>query len=550
MKNDDKIWKACIYARLSRDDGDKSESDSITNQRALIHDYAKTQPQIQICGERVDDGYSGVTFERPGFMAMMDDINSGLYNCVIVKDLSRFGRNWIESGRYIEQIFPYIGVRFIAVNDHYDSMVAKNNNDNITLPFKNLINDAYAADISRKIRSQLDVKRRNGEFIGSFAAYGYIKDPNNRNKLIVDEFAANVVMDIFKWRIAGMSNQNIAARLNEMGILSPCEYKRESGLRYSSPFKKNTKSLWSAVAVGRILANEVYIGVTEQGKRTSKSHKVKNRINKSKTDWTRVEETHEPIVSRHDFALVVELLKQDVRVAPGKDELYPFSGLLKCADCKQNMIRKLIPNGDTKYVYYVCGTNKNHKTCSPHRINETHLINAVLLSIKAHIANIVEMERVLRHIQSLPLNKHNVKKLDNQLTAKRREMEKYQSRKLKLHEDLQDGIIDRDEYIRYKAEFTKLCNAAEAAAERLSAEMDDLINNRGNTQMWLEHFIRHQNIDELTRGIAVNLVEKIYVHENNTINIVFKYQYNFDRAMNYIKSVESVKRKDDAPCPA
>ncbi len=198
------VYSACIYTRLSRDDSDKeekAESNSITNQKALIRDFLSGHPEIEIVSEHEDDGYSGVNFDRPGFNAMMDEIRSGKVNCVVVKDLSRFGRNYIEAGNYIERVFPFMNVRFIAINDGYDSAEKRSQSDSLIIPFKNLINDAYCKDISIKIRSQLEIKRKKGEYIGSFAAYGYLKDPQDKNKLIVDPFAAEVVRSIFRWKL-------------------------------------------------------------------------------------------------------------------------------------------------------------------------------------------------------------------------------------------------------------------------------------------------------------------------------------------------------------
>jgi DNA invertase Pin-like site-specific DNA recombinase len=542
---DKRVWNACLYIRLSREDGDKEESESITNQRALITEYSKARPEIRICSERVDDGFSGVDFNRPSFIAMMSDIKAGLIDCVIVKDLSRFGRNWIESGKYIEQIFPYIGVRFIAINDNYDSLVAKNANDNISLPFKNLINDAYARDISVKTKSQLEIKCKKGDFIGSFAVYGYLKDERNHNKLVIDEFAANVVRDIFKWRIEGLSNQGVANRLNDMGVLSPYEYKREKGMRFSTAFKKGSKAEWSAVAVARILKNEVYLGVLEQGKKISKSYKIKERINKSKDEWIRVENTHEPIISNEDFLLVAELLKHDVRVSPVQETVYLFSGWLKCADCGQNMIRKLVPSGDKKYAYYVCSAHKQNKVCSPHNISETLLEQAVFQSIRHHIGSIVEIERILKFIETLPLKQLDVQKLDKQIMAKKQELLKYNMRKTKLYEDLQDGIIDQNEYVRYKDDFTKLYNEAEQALFRLNREIEDIVENRTDRHQWITHFTEHKNIDSLSRALLVKLVDKIYIYEGNKLEILFKYKYHFDRVLNLIEMVGEVSEHNN-----
>ena len=537
---DERTWKCALYFRLSKEDGDKVESDSITNQKNLVTEYVKSRPELRICSERVDDGYSGVDFQRPDFIAMMDDIKAGLIDCVIVKDLSRFGRNWVEMGKYLDQLFPHIGVRFIAINDNVDSLHARSDNDNITIPFKNIINDAYCRDISIKTKSHLDMKRKKGYFIGAFAVYGYIKDSENHNKLVIDDNAAFVVRDIFRWRIDGMSCQGISNRLNDTGILSPYEYKREMGMQFSTVFKRKSRALWSAVAVSRILKNEVYIGTLEQGKKTSKSYKVRERIEKSKEEWIKVENTHEPIVSVEDFVLVAQLLKHDVRVAPNEETVYLFSGLLKCAECKRNMVRKLVPSGDKKYSYYVCSTNKQTRECSSHNISEALLEQAVFESIKHHIANIIEVERVLRFIETLPLKQLDVQKLDKQIQAKKQEMNKYLIRKTKLYEDFQDGIIDKDELAQLKVSFSTRHDDAEKALFKLTNELDDIMANRTDKHFWIEHFKQYENIDALSRKMLVNLIDVIYVYEGNRIHIKFKYQYHFDRAVSFIETVSGI----------
>lgn len=291
-----KIYHAAIYVRLSKEDGDvagacKAESNSISNQKEFIRDFLKDKEDIVVVSERVDDGYSGSNFERPSFKLMLEDIKKGIVDCVVVKDLSRFGREYIDSGRYIERLFPALGVRFIAINDGYDSLDGKDQSDEIIIPFKNLINDAYCRDISVKIRSHLEVKRKNGEFIGSFAPYGYRKDEENRNRLVIDPVAAGVVREIFRMKLHGMSQDAIAGRLNETGVLSPMEYKNASGSNYQTSFKTGERALWSSVTVRRILENEFYIGNLVQGRQTTPNHKVKKPVVKPEKDWVRVEKT-------------------------------------------------------------------------------------------------------------------------------------------------------------------------------------------------------------------------------------------------------------------
>ncbi|MCM1305618.1 MAG: recombinase family protein, partial [Butyrivibrio sp.] len=259
-----KTYHAAVYLRLSKEDGEvagggKAQSNSISNQKGLVMDYLKSHADIQVYSVYVDDGWSGVDFERPEFQRMLDDIREGAVDCVVVKDLSRFGRNYIESGRYIEKIFPMLGVRFIAVNDGYDSLDGQYGSD-MLIPFKNLVNDAYCRDISVKIRSHMDIKRKNGEYIGAFAAYGYLKDAGNKNHLVVDGYAADVVRDIFAMKLCGMGVKAIAEKLNRDGILSPLQYKKSIGIRLETSFQKNPKAKWSYNAVLRVLKNEVYVG--------------------------------------------------------------------------------------------------------------------------------------------------------------------------------------------------------------------------------------------------------------------------------------------------
>lgn len=324
------VYTADAYFRLSREDGDKAESDSIVNQKALVREFLKAHPEIQVYKEQVDDGYTGVSFERPAFQEMLEDIRAGRVNCVIVKDLSRFGRNYIEAGRYIEKIFPYLGVRFIAINDNIDTATEMSASDEMLIPFKNLINDAYCRDISVKVRSHLDVKRESGQYISPFAPYGYKKSPENKNQLVVDEKAAAIVRQIFKWKIEGMSAARIADKLNGLGIPTPMDYKRMNGENYQCCFRKKEDSKWTANSVRRILCNEVYTGVLVQGKTFSPSYKIRKRIPKEEKDWIRCENCHEAIISAEEFGQVKRSYQQDTRVAPRREALYTFSGIAKC----------------------------------------------------------------------------------------------------------------------------------------------------------------------------------------------------------------------------
>ena len=325
MHLDKELYKAAIYLRISRDDEDKSESDSIQNQRDLLKAFIDKDPQIELIDEFVDDGYTGTNFDRPGFMKMMEMVQNDCINCIIVKDLSRLGRNYIETGKYIDKIFPMAGVRFISVNDNYDSCRGFNDADQIVIPFKNLINDSYCRDISMKIRSQLDIKRKNGKFIGAWAGYGYKKDPNDKTHLIIDEPAAEIVKLIFNMKLEGYSASKIADYLNEMGVLTPLQYKRSLGMNCNVGYWKGDNPHWVSPMVGRILKNELYIGNLAQGKCRKINYKVKKNVPVDESEWIKVAGTHEPIVSRAVFDAVQRVLARDTRTSPHEEKVGIFS---------------------------------------------------------------------------------------------------------------------------------------------------------------------------------------------------------------------------------
>ena len=269
-------WLCGSYVRLSKEDidaikGGKDESNSVTNQKAMIRSYLEEHPELELYEEYVDDGYTGVNFDRPDFKRLMEDVKDRRINCIIVKDLSRFGRNYIEAGKYLEQVFPFLGVRFIAITDDIDTGRQQSDSEQFILPFKNLFNDTYSRDISTKVRSHLAIKRKNGQFVGSFACYGYLKDPADHNKLVIDPEAAEVIKQIFYWKIQGLSTERIADKLNDLGILCPMEYKHSLGMKVSTNFRTKGKAQWAPKSVLRILKNDIYIGIMTQGKKTTPS---------------------------------------------------------------------------------------------------------------------------------------------------------------------------------------------------------------------------------------------------------------------------------------
>ena len=530
-----KIWNTTLYLRLSRDDGDKEESNSITGQRELLRDYISQRPEFREYAVRVDDGFSGSTFERPSFQKMIEDVKAGRTDCIIVKDLSRFGRNYLDAGEYIEKIFPFLGVRFIAVNDNYDSLGDKKASDDLIIPFKNLINEAYCRDISVKIRLQLEIKRKNGQFLGSFAAFGYLKDEQNKNKLVVDQYAADIVRDIFKWKLEGVSPQDIADALNKLGVLSPMEYKRSLGMKFTTSFKTNAKATWSAGTVIRILKNPIYSGVLVQGKETTPSYKVHKRITKDESEWSVIEDSHEAIISKIDFDSVQKVLKCDTRRSPGGKAVGLFSGMVFCGDCGASMVRKTVPAGEKKYVYYVCSAHKQNKSCSPHRMRDTTLEEIVLDSLKQHISEVVDMSELLAITDTAPLRTAQAQKVQRQLDKKHEEYEKLQKLLMSLYENLADGIIDREEYTRLKASFTTRADEAEKQMDALREQLED-IHNHGTENAWMNEFVKRQGLTSLDRAVVVALIDKILIHSNDVVEIIYRWQDEFAWQLDILRS--------------
>lgn len=528
------IYTADAYFRLSKEDGDKAESDSIVNQRALVKEFLKAHPDIQLFREKVDDGFSGVNFERPAFKEMLEDIKSGRVNCVIVKDLSRFGRNYIEAGRYIEKIFPYLGVRFIAINDSIDTASGMSAADEMLIPFKNLINDAYCRDISLKVRSHLGVKRENGQYISPFAPYGYKKSPDNKNQLAVDETAASVVRQIFKWKIGGMSGIRIAGKLNEMGIPTPMEYKRMNGERYESGFRKKADSQWTANSVKRILCNEVYTGVLLQGKTSSPSYKVRKRAMKEEKDWVRCENCHEAVVSLEDFRLVQQSFEQDTRVAPEEQALYLFSGIAKCGHCGGNMTRRTVPAKGKKYIYLVCVENKNGSRCSFRKsVPLKKFEETILQIINIHIENVFELSRMLEAAQRIPYCGYLSEKLQDGIKDKEALIEKKRRYAAGIYEDLKEGVITNTEYQELKAAFRSQIGALEEEILALRQEMEKTARERDDKVRWAARFIEYRGFQQLTREILLNLVEEIRIFDSDRIEVIFKYQTEYEEACRY-----------------
>ena len=530
----EKVYRTAIYARLSKDDGDKVESNSIVSQKAMCEEYIANHGDLELVETFVDDGYSGVDFNRPDFKRMEQAVREKRIDAIVCKDLSRFSRNYIEGGRYLEKIFPVLGVRFIAINDSYDTLTGDPSSDSFIIPFKNLINDTYCKDISVKIRTNLDVKRRKGEYVGAYAPYGYMKDPDDKNRLVVDEYAGNIVRQIFSLYKDGVSICRIADHLNELGVLSPMEYKISSGLHYDSAFRTGNTAKWSYKAVKRILSNEVYIGVLAQGKRGTPNYKVHKIQTKEESDWIKVEDTHEALITYDDFMAVRIMLGRDMRSVGADTEDNLFSGFIYCADCGQPMTRKVVPGGKKNYYYYVCSSNKRHEGCTAHSISTKEVETAVTNAVKDHVTDVLDMSDTLEYIERLPSANRAVFNYEAQIAKLEEEIDRCRKMKLRIYEDLSDGVITKKEYADFRNQYTAMLEDKSASLERVKRERKDAEITGDTERAWVTLFRQYENIEELTRRALMAMVDKVLVYEKHGVEVSFKYGDEYLRARDFI----------------
>lgn len=532
-------YKAAVYVRLSKEDvnlsyGRKTESNSISNQKQLIFDFLKNKSNIEIVSVRIDDGYTGTNYNRPAFQLMLDDIKAGLVNCVVVKDLSRFGREYIDAGKYIDRLFPFYGVRLIAVNDGIDT-ITKDTADEFGITVRNLFNDNYCRDISIKTRSSLKVKRKNGEYTGSFTPYGYKRSDKEHNRLVVDEYPASIVQDIFKWKLTGMNQKGIADKLNNMGVLAPAEYKRSVGMSYKSGFKLKSNSLWTAVTVRRILTNEIYVGNLVQGVRTTPNYKLKTCKINTREDCCVIEENHEPLITRKQFDLVQRLLLLDTRTSPNADYVFPLAGMMECGDCKSPMVKKSSAYNGKTYFYYICKKNKETHTCSGHRISANDLEQTVLAILQKQIQSVIDMEVLLNAIGKLPFRQVHLKKAEEKLKQVEMELDRYRNLKVLLYEDMKEEIVSKEDYFDINRQYEERIKAAERSKIQIRKEMEKLIHNASDQQLWMQDFIKYRNLTSLTRTAVVELIENVSVYEDKKVVVQFCHAQDYERLVDHMK---------------
>ena len=526
--------EAGLYVRLSNEDNGGKSTDGIDNQLELLLEFVKQFEKVKTVETYMDNGQTGTDFERPGWKRMMEDAKCGRINCIIVKDLSRFARNYLEAGDYLEKVFPFLGIRFIAVNDQFDSAGEFFSSKELITEFKNLANDYYSKDISNKIMSAFRVKKEQGQFIGGKAPYGYILE---KNHYVVDEFAADVVKRIFKMKLEGTSAYKIAGILNQEGIPSPSRYAGEQGVK---KYKNCSHILWQQEAVSRILYNRAYVGDLVQGKYNRSIYSRERQGKKEEAAWEVIENAHPAIIDREVFQKVQEIREKNRKVwkdrqgGPGYGNV--LEGILVCGICHHAMWRnKDVRNGKARYHFF-CGSSYGHSQtkCNTSSIVDYKIFDMVLKQIKWQIALAVEADSLLEQMKRSNSQSAVYRMKKKETERARDELQRYIYLKTSIYEDLKQGILTKDEYLTAKERYTRKISAFETELNNKQTELDHFKQCMRGENRWLKAFLNVRDAKELTRDMAVSLLEKVEIYEDKRIHIRFRFRNEYEYLMSQL----------------
>lgn len=543
-----KLWKSALYIRLSREDGDKAESDSVTNQKKLLTHYIKEHEEFMFSEVYIDEDFTGTNFKRPAFLRMIKDIEKGIINNVIVKDLSRFGRDYIGAGKYLEHIFPKYNCRFISILDDLDSYVNPDEITGLMVRIKSLIHDQNSQDISKKVRATKDMLRKEGKYIGGHAPYGYIRDPDDRHRLIIDEKAAIIVQNIFNWHLSGMGVVRIAQKLSCLGITTCSRYKKTGNVYEESMI--NGKG-WPPRTVREILSNKTYIGALDQKRSTTRNYKDRKIIYLNEQDHIIVNDTHEPIITKEKFDLVQhEFKSRCTMTARDKERLHPLSGFIRCGECNFAMVRNQTFQKGRWYVYYKCKAfnQRGEKVCKHSKsIREEKLYDTILTIINMQIQSLVNSKKLIEKINKKSSKSPQFINYHRIIEKKQKSIDKYKGLKLNCYIDWKNNSLSKEEYVYTKEKFDNHISELTNTISKLKKEYEAENNIRNNKLKWLDNIIKYGVLTELTREIMINLVEIIHITCGNQIKITFKYSDEFSRLGDFIaNNCNAINKQRDA----
>ncbi len=547
------IYHTGIYLRLSVEDNGKKDADSMENQKNLLMEYVSARPYLMLTDIYMDNGFTGTDFERPEFNRMLKDARDGRINCIVVKDLSRLGRNYVEAGDYIEKVFPFLGIRFIAVNDHYDSD-SLTSGDELGASLKNVVNDVYAKDISRKVGTAMKQKRLRGEYIGNYAPYGYLKDPKDKNHLIIDQEIAPIVVEIFELRARGNGINTIARILNERDIPSPGRLRYERGI-ITNNNKKGSGLLWSRHVLSDLLKNVVYIGNLAQGRSASCLYKGIPFHWTEESEWDLVENTHEAIISLELWKRVQEVTARKSREAKESHGKYanlpkrenPYGSLLRCADCGRVIKQVHAYNtskrsGTSIYYNYKCPENieLGDTACPKKNIRAADLDEAVLATIRKQMEIFMDTQKILKEL--IAQEKETAKQEAPIARVKdiQKEIDRRKGLCTALYTDLKEGILTQDEYFYAKMRYQEEIDSLEKELQELKSIRGKASEAAQGEKKWEQLISKYYKAQTLNPAMMEAIVKEIKLYADNSISIEFRYMNEFEELL---QECERIRRE-------
>lgn len=542
-KDEKQQWLFAKYERLSKEDMLKGDSRSIKSQNLTIENHINNLmlngENVRVVDTYVDDGTSGMyDNNRISFQRMITDIEVGKINAIIVCDLSRMFRNDADQKYYLEYYFKSKNIRVISCSlPQLDTYYEPNAIYKMDVKFQGIVNANYVIENSIKIKERLTMWRKQGAFVGSFAPYGYKKDPNDYHVLIIDEEAAEVVKDIYSWFVYdGLSTRKIVEKLNDLGIVNPSEYKRINGFKYKNPSSNVNSTLWNESTVRTILQRQYYIGNMDQHRCETKfTQDRKVIVNLEEIDEDEIAlNTHEPIIDKRTYELAQKLFERDRRITKGKKTSYLFSGLLACGDCKKSMIVKK----NKEIVYYYCSTylKKSKKACTKHTIREDVLKSIVLKMIQFQVSLAVSMNEQIAQINRSDKIVNLSERIENLLNSNSLELKKQENILDSGYFDWKTGEITREQYQRIKQNVEEKIIGIKETLKNLIEQKNKLQFSINQNNIFLETFLKYQNITQLERKILIELIDKIYIYENNQIDAKFNYQDEYKLTLEFIEN--------------
>lgn len=538
-----RIYRVGGYVRLSVEDSGKPGADTMNAQKELLEKYIASQADMQLCRLYCDNGRTGTNFQRPAFNRLMDDVRGGKIDCIVVKDLSRFGRNYIETGNYLEQVFPFLDVRFVAVNDNFDTLTAERSQDAYIVPLKNIMNAVYSKDISRKILPALSTKQQNGDFIGSWAAYGYQKCADDRHRIEPDEETAPVVWDIFQWRLSGLSYQNIARKLNERGIPSPARYHYLKG---DAKSERYANTLWNIYMVKRILSNEVYLGHMVQGCKRSGFSEGRKPYQVPKSEWIIVRNTHEPLIDEDTFREVQRMAEEVSSAYRGRlgrhDDLGTIPnilrGLVYCADCGRTMKRykKVTNKGTHLYYTYICRTHTGDPlSCPKKNLHETELMEILWDTLRREIALADDLDKLAQQYSRSARAINQRTAVEREIAAVKQALARSKMLYDSLYQNYADKLMTEREYTEMKQKYRSDMEQAQVQLESLEQQQKEARHQTAENP-WLTVCGQHRQERSLTEGMVHALIERVEVDAKNHVSITLRHRDEYHALLRLLEA--------------